>query len=92
MEDVVVTETSLPARMGVYTERRGSALCRTGRIWRFWRLAVYSHAIAHTNCVTEGPNGVHVLTTPKEAPTVCPNKVGDFSEKYSRRGRFSMRV
>jgi hypothetical protein len=27
MEEVVVTETSFPERIGVKTERRGSALC-----------------------------------------------------------------
>jgi len=27
MEEVVVTEVSLPLRIGVNTERRGSALC-----------------------------------------------------------------
>lgn len=32
IEDGVVTETSLPARRGVYVESRGSALWRTGRI------------------------------------------------------------
>jgi hypothetical protein len=29
MEELVVTETSLPLRIGVKTERRGSALCLT---------------------------------------------------------------
>lgn len=32
IEDGVVTDTSLPARRGVYAESRGSALWRTGRI------------------------------------------------------------
>ena len=32
IEDAVVTDTSLPARNGVYAESRGSALWRTGRI------------------------------------------------------------
>jgi hypothetical protein len=34
MEDVVVTETSLPLRIGVKTDNRGSALCLTVWIWR----------------------------------------------------------
>jgi hypothetical protein len=29
MEELVVTVVSLPLRIGVKTERRGSALCRT---------------------------------------------------------------
>lgn len=33
MDEVVVTEVSFPARMGWKTERSGSALCRTGRIY-----------------------------------------------------------
>jgi hypothetical protein len=31
MEELVVTETSLPLRMGVKTDNRGSALCLT--VW-----------------------------------------------------------
>lgn len=33
MEEVVVTETSRPLRMGVKAERRGSALCRIESIY-----------------------------------------------------------
>ena len=36
MEELVVTETSLPLRIGVNTERRGSALWRTVWIYASW--------------------------------------------------------
>lgn len=35
MEELVVTVTSLPLRIGVNTDRRGSALCRTVCICTF---------------------------------------------------------
>ncbi len=33
MEELVVTDTSLPDRIGLNTESRGSALCLMLRIW-----------------------------------------------------------